>query len=574
MFKKVLLTTSIALALSASAMASDVSKLIVGPVDSLSEYETSSWYSGEKKVGDYVVLEVNAAELQPAIWELSTRYEVTNAALVNDVAAIGYGEVLGFETSLHAASLDDFNDPQVEFQFNLQWENHDILEGMSNVREKKHTPVVAVFADGSTSHEDVVYSGGYNFASGVEDYRSAGGECFFDKGLNLAGVIGAQQNNNIGITGMADVDIYMAGVETADCESETYIQDPAAIFEALNSFTADDGETGAPVPDVILITQGFEAPCPTSTQNVIDELVTEGVTIVVSAGDDSDYSGSFYPANCSNVILVAGTEENGSVTANGNLSTSIDVTAPGLVYTTSSIGYITKEGSDFAAASVAGMVAMMKSNYPDASPEEIESAIKASALQNDNAECLTSNLCGEGHANAKMLMNYAHSVYDPEIEFTHAFTGDSCPDEAEVEALSEHMNACAAYVADVTTSYALASTNSFEHFGYQFKLIKRPEGVSVWYNNVNPSTGVYSEGRDNGIKVVSSFSYDEERANDLLLPLLDVDAEEFDYAIASCLPVTADTSEWDGLGKMIGDNICFEVAEIDVSSIEVPAFCD
>ena len=157
MFKKVLLTTSIALALSASAMASDVSKLIVGPVDSLSEYETSSWYSGEKKVGDYVVLEVNAAELQPAIWELSTRYEVTNAALVNDVAAIGYGEVLGFETSLHAASLDDFNDPQVGFQFNLQWENHDILEGMSNVREKKHTPVVAVFADGSTSHEDVVY---------------------------------------------------------------------------------------------------------------------------------------------------------------------------------------------------------------------------------------------------------------------------------------------------------------------------------------------------------------------------------------------------------------------------------
>jgi hypothetical protein len=581
MLKRMLLSTVIAATLSPLANASEVDKLIVGPATSLSEYESSAWYVGEKQVGDYVILSVDSEFASSVALGLSENYSVVNAQTVTSLPALDAGS--SQEQLFHSASLDDYNDLFVGSQTSFVWDNHEIFSGMSNVRENKSKATVVVFADGSQTHADMLYSGGYNFASTIsgteENYESSGVLCGLDKGLGLSGVIAAQQNNGVGIAGIADVDLYMAGVDVADCDNGQYVEDPAAMFEALESLTSDGGDTGAPIPDVILITQGFDLPCPVSAQSVIDELVEEGSTIVVSAGDESDSAGEYYPANCNNVITVAGVYENGEPLTNANLSASvIDITAPGTVFTTSdgnSYGY--KEGSDYAAAVVAGMVAMLKTNYPSLTPSEIETSLKnsASPYTADTSDyCFYRKECGAGFANADMLMDYAHSVYDPEVVFSHAFVGDNCLDELEVEALSPHMDACSAYVANIETSYAVDATSTFGHYEYQFKLIKRPEGVSVWYNDVNPSNGAYSEERDNGIEVVSTFSYDESRSNKLLLPMIDVDEDDFDYAIASCLPATTDVAEWESLGRLIDGQVCFDVSEIDVSELELPEYCD
>lgn len=575
MLKKMLLSTLVLAELGMNAHAGQPERLIVGPTDSLEQYSSSPWYLSERQVGDYVILTVDSDFTDVVMSDLSYSFEVVDGRPVQ-IKAVQTSSMGVYGTATQA-SIDDFNDPLRVRQDSFTWGNHQIFEGMSALKEIQKRPVVMVFGEGATSHSDVRTVGGYSFITESEIYSSNGSDCGMTKGLGLSSVIGATNNNESGIAGVAgSADLYMAKVEEAVCDTQRYTQDPAAVFEALESISSSSGETGAPVPDVILLTQAFEGPCPTSFQRAINELVDANAVVVASSGDDDGLVGNYYPANCQNVITVASVDEQGYPEANTNLTAHVDVTAPGDSFVASgNNSFEYANSSDYAAAKVAGLVALVKSNYPSLTVEQVRSALIDSAVPyGDSAgECSGGDSCGYGYMNAKQMVDYANSVYDPEFELTHAFTGDSCLAEREVEALSNHMNVCAAFKTNVSMSYA----DSIEPHQYHFKLIKRPAGIGTWYNEVNPVTGVYSPERDNGIVVIASYDSADKARNTVSIPLLNVDDVESDYAVASCIASvsgSATSDNWKTEGKMIDGDLCFGVTELNSESVTLPVYCE
>lgn len=547
-------------------------ELIVGPADSLTEYAGESWYISERSVGDYIILNVDGELVDESISVLSSSYEVVDGRHVSKPASTPSS--MGVYGTIRQASVDDFDDPLSDRQESFSWAHHDIFNAMSALKEVKDQPVVMVLGDGSTAHSDVKTVGGYNFFDDSEDYSSSGSDCRMTKGLGLSSIIGATNNNQTGIAGIAgNAELYMSKVESADCDAGVYEQSPAAVYDALVSVASDDGDTGAPIPDVVLVTQAFEGPCPTSFQEAIDDLVDGNAVVVASSGDDDTLVGNYYPSNCQNVITVAAVDEDGYPESYSNLTAHVDVTAPGDSFVAGADDdwdYV--NSTDYAAATVAGVVALIKTNYPDLTVSQVTSALTESVYPySDAGECSTGDTCGYGYMNAEQMLDYVNSVYDPEFELTHAFTGDSCLIEREVEALSAHMDVCAAFKTNISMSYA----DDTEPQSYLFKLIKRPAGGLVWYNNVNPVTGEYSSGRENGIEVIETYDSTEDMANAVTLPLIDVDASESEYAIASCISSYGDSDgQWNADGKLIDGDLCFGVTELDSESVTLPDYCE
>lgn len=573
MLKKITLSMMAIAGFSAAAHANDVNELIVGPVHSLEQYSSSPWYIAEKSVGDYVVLSVNTEFSGLALRELETQYEVVDASTVERASKSVY--VSATNGVVRQTSVDDFNDDFSVRQDSFTWANHDIFEGMSALKESKHNPVVVVFAEGSTAHPDVKTVGGFDYFGESESYGSAGISCLLTKGLGMSALVGATNNNTIGIAGIAgSAELYMAKVDEANCDTLTYEQSPSAVFEALEDLASSDNAMGSPVPDVVLISQHFEGPCPTSFQNAIDELNENNITIVASSGDEGGLVGNYYPANCQNVVTVASVDEIGRPESDSNLSVHVDVTAPGesFIPLNGNDSWGKANGSNYAAAKTAGAIALVKSNYPELSAEEVYSAVVESSVPYGDiaGDCTMGDYCGEGYLNVKQFVEYANSVYDPVYDFTHAFTDDDCLAEREIEALSTHMDVCAAFKTNVTMSYA---DSSFDH-EYRFKLIQRPEGLGTWYNEVNPVTGNYSPGKDNGIEVIATYSSLQQAKNAVSLPLIDVNDDEYDYGIASCVASAEYSGQWNTEGKLIDGELCFGVTTLDSSSVSLPAYCE
>ncbi|APD91912.1 hypothetical protein BM525_18700 (plasmid) [Alteromonas mediterranea] len=573
MLKKITLSMMAIAGFCATAHADDVNELIVGPVQSLAEYAGSPWYITEKSVGDYVVLSVNTEFSGLALHELESQYEVVDASTIEYAPkSVFVSPTAGI---VNQASVDDFNDVFSVRQDSFSWSNHEIFAGMSALKESKHKPVVVVFAEGSTAHPDVKTVGGFDYVGESESYGSTGSSCQLTKGLGMSALIGATNNNTIGIAGIAgNAELYMAKVDDANCDTLTYEQSPSAVFEALEDIASSDNAMGSPTPDVVLISQHFEGPCPTSFQSAIDELVDNNVTIVASSGDEGGLVGNYYPANCQNVVTVASVDEIGRPESDSNLSVHVDVTAPGesFVPLTGNDSWGKVNSSNYAAAKTAGAIALVKSNYPELGVEQVYSAVVESAVPYSEiaGDCTMGDYCGEGYLNVKQFVEYANSVYDPVYDFAHAFTDDDCLAEREIEALSTHMDVCAAFKTTVTMSYA---DSSFDH-EYRFKLIQRPEGTSTWYNEVNPVTGKYAPGQDNGIEVISTYSSLQQAKDAVVLPLLDVDDGEYDYAIASCVASAEYGGQWSTEGKLIDGELCFGITELDSSSVTLPAYCE
>ena len=137
-----------------------------------------------------------------------------------------------------------------------------------------------------------------------------------------------------------------------------------------------------------------------------------GITVVAAAGNYNTDRVS-YPAANDHVIAVAST---GLTDANGlnkagfsNYGSWVDVCAPGYVYTPKTDGtnsYSVSLGTSFSAPIVTGAIALYKSRYPDATPDEIEEALKATCTPVDWEG-------GAGQINISSFLNYEPGEYVP-----------------------------------------------------------------------------------------------------------------------------------------------------------------
>jgi serine protease len=143
-------------------------------------------------------------------------------------------------------------------------------------------------------------------------------------GTRTAGILGAITNNLTGIAGMT----WQGWVEPVRVLGKCGGYDSdiiAGMAWAAGNFV--DGVPANPYPAQILnMSLGATGSCPASYQQMVDELVTEGVLVVVSAGNEGGPVDA--PANCAGVAGIAGLRQVGTKVGYSSLGPEIALSAP------------------------------------------------------------------------------------------------------------------------------------------------------------------------------------------------------------------------------------------------------
>jgi subtilisin family serine protease len=243
-------------------------------------------------------------------------------------------------------------------------------------------------------------------------------------GTMIAGVIGAETNNGIGIAGICwDCKIMPVKIWNTNGYTEVTVD---LIVEGIE-YAADNGA------DIISMSFGGDVERLDGleglkrTQNAIDYAYSKGC-ILVAAAMNYGKSDPHYPAAFDNVIGVAGTDHKDKRMSQGTLRSNfgdwVDVAAPAEdVFTTSPtydcwatdhgfpFDYIYCTGTSIATPHVAGLAALLISKNPTYSQEKIMDIIKANVDPYDSTYDL-----GTGRINAyKALTEFNVAPEKPEI---------------------------------------------------------------------------------------------------------------------------------------------------------------
>lgn len=228
-----------------------------------------------------------------------------------------------------------------------------------------------------------------------------------EHGLNVAGTIAANTNNNYGIAGM-DWGAKILPVRVANLEGARRSDTVAGIYWAIGAEIP-----GLPVnphpADVINLSLGGSL-LVESEQEAVDAALAAGAIVVVSAGNDDDDASRRSFSGYEGVIVVGATDYLGHRAYYSNWGHSVDVMAPGgdmrvdrnadglpdgiftLTYPGLGTDTTIVQGTSFSAPYVSGLVALMKSIKPDLNHEEALSILKATA--DPAGQC--SQGCGAG----------------------------------------------------------------------------------------------------------------------------------------------------------------------------------
>jgi serine protease len=267
-------------------------------------------------------------------------------------------------------------------------------------------------------------------------------------GTRVAGILGALSNNATGITGITWTPKILPVRVLGKCGGVD-----SDILDAMR-WAAGLHVTG--VPDnthparVINMSLGGTGACTSAEQTVVNEVVSAGVTVVVSAGNEGGPVDS--PANCAGVAGIAGIRQVGTkvgfsslgaevalaapagncVNASGACLFSIDTSINNGTTTPTTSGYTDQLnpnlGTSFSSPIVAGIAGLMTSVNGNLRPAQLIARLKEGArafpVSSDNtvpschvpvnssdlqtAECnCTTSTCGAGMANAPNALKAA-----------------------------------------------------------------------------------------------------------------------------------------------------------------------
>ncbi|MCY3001293.1 MAG: S8 family serine peptidase, partial [Planctomycetota bacterium] len=206
---------------------------------------------------------------------------------------------------------------------------------------------------------------GYDFA-----YNDPIPNDVFGHGTACAGIIAAVQDNNLGVTGIAPL-CRIAGIKTAI--DSGYLYDSANVPGMI--YCADQGFS--------VISMSFYSDDVTlAERDAIDYCWEHNVVPVAAAGNDARVF-PYNPAAYENVISVAALDPSLNKAGFSNWGTWVDVAAPGLSVSTTTTGggYTTGfAGTSAACPHVAGVVALLRSYAPQATPAQIRNALENSCI--------------------------------------------------------------------------------------------------------------------------------------------------------------------------------------------------
>jgi serine protease len=266
-------------------------------------------------------------------------------------------------------------------------------------------------------------------------------------GTQVAGLIGAATNNNLGMAGVGWNTMVLPVRVLGRCGG--FDSDIIAGMRWAAGLSSEVGTGGnsvlVPNPhkaQVLNMSLGSSGSCPLSYAETVRDINAAGVTVVVAAGNSTGLAVDV-PANCAGALAVAGVRHAGSKVGYSNIGLEVALAAPAgncvnlngeclypLMTTTNlgaagpgangySDGRNITVGTSFAAPLVAGTAALMLAVNPELSPATIRALLQQSARAfpttspdpevkacrapdaQEQLECLcTTTTCGAGLLNA------------------------------------------------------------------------------------------------------------------------------------------------------------------------------
>lgn len=200
-------------------------------------------------------------------------------------------------------------------------------------------------------------------------------------GTHVAGTIGADGNNAVGVVGVAQ-DVQIAGCKFLAANGSGSTSD---AIECLQYFAALKSRAVNPVNIVATNNSWGGSSRSQALEDAIKAHKNLGILFVAAAGNsaaNNDTSGS-YPANYDvpNVISVAATDHNDRLASFSSYGKrSVHVAAPGvkILSTVLNQGYSAFSGTSMATPHVTGLVAVTKSRFPELDYLQLKNLVIAS----------------------------------------------------------------------------------------------------------------------------------------------------------------------------------------------------
>lgn len=213
-------------------------------------------------------------------------------------------------------------------------------------------------------------------------------------GTHVAGTIGAESNNGVGVAGV-DWAARIMPVRVLGSQGG-YDDDilQGLLFAARQA--NDSGTLPAAAADVVNVSIGGEpgSGCPSSYESVFNILYNAGVSVFVAAGNNS--ATALNPlALCSGVIAVGAVDRYANLAPYSNSGTGSDIVAPGgdTSYTSddgvlstirndangTDSSYAYYQGTSMATPHAAGVAALMYAAYPAITPAQVDTLLKQTA---------------------------------------------------------------------------------------------------------------------------------------------------------------------------------------------------
>lgn len=236
--------------------------------------------------------------------------------------------------------------------------------------------------DPERSNDENEYPGdckGWDFTDKTE-LGSNRPEDFVGHGTHLAGIIAAERNNDIGISGISNK-IKILPIKVLSNKSED--SQALGTSDRLSKAVLYAIQMKA---DVINLSLGWPLSFDKEhLKNAIAEAVKSGVTVVAAAGNN-DHSEPIMPCGYEGVICVGSSDPNGKMSDFSNFGAQVDVLAPGNnIFSTYPTGvdnlfhdvngYEIKSGTSQAAPYVTSLVATLKGIYTKESEEKIKARV-------------------------------------------------------------------------------------------------------------------------------------------------------------------------------------------------------
>ncbi len=213
-------------------------------------------------------------------------------------------------------------------------------------------------------------------------------------GTHVSGTIGALTNNSAGVAGINwDVRLMIVQVLGDSGSGAT-----SGIVRGIE-WAANNGAK------VINMSLGGQGSCTSTYQNAVNTAMSKGTIVVVAAGNDHMDAAYFTPASCNGVVTVGATDSSDRRASFSNYGSTVEIAAPGAgIYSTyKGSTYASLSGTSMASPHVAGVVALLLSQKPSLTRDQVVSCLQR------NGDPTDANISGKRINMKRMLEDPACS---------------------------------------------------------------------------------------------------------------------------------------------------------------------